>query len=87
MTSQGTAGSCDRSGTVRPAEASTSSVGRGLVRTPAAMPLTSADPSAPRSRDFAKVRAQRRSVEPPYRTRSAGASDRVRRVQTLFLAS
>ena len=44
--------------------ASTCAVGRGLVRRPAATPRSSDRRSVPRSRERAKVRAQRRSVEP-----------------------
>src|ERR1700685_2505956 len=77
-----------RTGDFRPTEASTSLVGRGLVRTPATAPLTRHCPSARRSLDLANVRAQRRSVEPPYSTRSPGASGaRALSVQILFLTS
>ena len=55
--------------------ASTSSVRRGLVRTPAATPLTSDDQSVRRSCEAANVRAQRRSVDPPYSALSSGLSD------------
>ena len=41
-----------------------------------------------RSRDRAKVRAQRRSVEPAYTTRSTGASgEGSLNIQILFLTS
>ncbi len=72
----------------RPADASTSPVGRGLVRTPAARPEMRQDRSVARSEDLANVRTQRRSVAPPYSTRSAGASEEpARSVQTLFRTS
>jgi len=52
------------------------------------MPLSSEDPSVRRSRERAKVRTQRRSVEPAYATRSAGASgEGSRNIQILFLTS
>jgi len=52
------------------------------------MPARSEDPSVRRSRERAKVRAQRRSVEPVYATRSAGASGTgSRNIQILFLTS
>jgi len=63
-------------------------VGRGLARTPAAMPASSEDPSVRRSREPTKVRAQRRSVEPVYATRSTGASGAGSlNIQILFLTS
>jgi hypothetical protein len=52
------------------------------------MPASSEDPSVRRSREPAKVRAQRRSVEPVYATRSTGASGAgSRNIQILFLTS
>src|ERR1700733_3681536 len=75
-------------GDFRPAEASTSLVGRGLVRTPATAPFTRHCPRVRRSLDLANVRAQRRSVEPPYSTCAPGESGaRSLSVQILFLTS
>jgi hypothetical protein len=70
-----------------PAAASTSPVARGLDRTPATAPRRSPRQSVRRSPDLANVRAQRRSVEPPYSTRSAGPSAWPRSIQILFLTS
>jgi hypothetical protein len=52
------------------------------------MPLARQEASTARSRDRANVRAQRRSVAPPYSSRSSGLSGAaVFIVQTLFLTS
>jgi len=52
------------------------------------MPRASEDRSVRRSRERAKVRAQRRRVEPAYTARSAGASgDGSLNIQILFLTS
>ena len=72
----------------RPAPASTWPTGRGRPATPAATPRAKAAPSARRSPDRANVRAHRRSVEPPYRTRSTGPSGAAERsIQILFRTS